>query len=226
MSYENPLENEDAAGRLGLVLMAVIVLMLVICACARADLTVSLGDFDQGIDNGTSDDVYVDHSYMASVVDVYTNRYTGPTDYENRIFGFDSWRADQVVLGTFVFEPMKIITDAWLTMVYSPIRGDSRTDILAIEGYGREYECGTNYRLRDLGWHGSRWEWSIGTMSLSPHIKELYDGKLNFALFDDTCLDYATLSIQGHNQTVPVPGALLLGMIGLGMAGIKLRRFV
>ena len=44
----------------------------------------------------------------------------------------------------------------------------------------------------------------------------------NYDWMDDACINYSILTVTG--QPVPVPGAVLLGVLGLGAAGMKLRR--
>lgn len=43
---------------------------------------------------------------------------------------------------------------------------------------------------------------------------------------DTVCIGWSELKVDGRPVPVPVPGAVLLGMLGLGYAGRRLRRFV
>jgi hypothetical protein len=68
---------------------------------------------------------------------------------------------------------------------------------------------------------------------LTPYAEYLYDGEAVFNLIngdpDAYIVDYMRLSIDGSvvpvpTVVVPLPGAVLLGVIGFGYAGLRLRR--
>ncbi len=222
------------------------VILLVLClgsVCA-GDIYM-LGDLDGGHYDGplSADHVYVDADHMQFVKDRWY-AYTGKVWYRNRITGFDSWMYEQNTPFSFAF-PERTLTEAWLTMVIAPTKGDFRTDVLTIEQ--------ENYhRLGDLGWDQSS-GFRVGTVDLMPYASYLDDGLLNLEVGDDSCVDFAMLTL---NQTpwdisalpvnkggvfppydpvprpplppnpnpVPVPSAAILGILGLGTAGVRLRR--
>ena len=64
----------------------------------------------------------------------------------------------------------------------------------------------------------------LGTLGLTAGENYAFD--LFFAERNPTQSDFiATTNIAFDNPVVPVPGALLLGLLGFGATGIKLRRF-
>ena len=70
------------------------------------------------------------------------------------------------------------------------------------------------------------WDVLAVTIDLMPYVDYLYDGHTTFNLIggstDVIVIDYMKLSIDG--SVVPLPGAVLLGTLGLSLAGWKLRR--
>jgi len=65
-----------------------------------------------------------------------------------------------------------------------------------------------------------------GTQTLEDTIRMLADGGLRIGLHVQGFLDGKSESYVNGPPVLPLPGAVLLGVLGLGAAGMKLRRWV
>ena len=80
---------------------------------------------------------------------------------------------------------------------------------------------GVNWNIGD--WFG--WSTEVFDVSVNPSL--VADGKLDItvkATKGDFYFNKSLLSVESDYVPIPVPGALLLGMLGLSAAGIKLRK--
>jgi hypothetical protein len=123
------------------------------------------------------------------------------------------------------------VTEAWLDLGFTNDSGDCVWRLCGtVVWNGREYV--------QVGYDGADWhslgEVDNGQYSLVVGIDWLNDdGSLDVAVevtnqawnTANACLDYSVLYGDLEAAHAPVPGAVLLGLVGLSLAGWKLRRY-
>lgn len=149
------------------------------------------------------------------------------------ILGIPGWDAMPIVEGTpltythtisgYLIPDEYLVTEAWLNLDFT----NDSTDKVTILWDNREYV--------EVGYDGTEWhdlgEVGDGQYVLIVGIDWLNDdGKLDVTINvtnpgwnpATAYLDHSVL--YGNVSVVPVPGAVLLGVLGLSAAGIKLRK--
>ena len=124
------------------------------------------------------------------------------------------------------FDAGQLVTEAWLEL-------DFTNDLLDGYHYGKWVKW-DNREWARVAWDGSAWvelgEIGSGQYELLLDIDWLNDnGELDVTIQVCNPLGTATAwldhsRLYGEVSCVPVPGAVLLGMLGLGAAGMRLRK--
>jgi len=222
-----------------------IILVLCLAATTSADIY-TLGDLDGGIYDGPGsiDDVYVESSWYQEIIDAGVD--------PSKPKPFDQWWRNYLVPMSFAFAPTTA-TEAYVQLVMQASDVAVTTDGARIEVYGNHYtfdELGwlplsrDEYEVRTL---------DLSSVVGTDYLGSLADGILSLIVSDDVSVDFAVLTIddspldidplasvysgRGVDPTlevapttyippnlVPVPASVLLGVLGLGTAGWRLRR--
>ena len=129
-------------------------------------------------------------------------------------------------------------------LIWSPLGGPAAINVSDLDAgllynvylyagyYGQTYTInGVSKSLTGLGWNDNQPAWTEGTHYVSFLGVSPAGGTIDIDIFD-TGIDTtpfgdspATVVSGMQIQAVPVPGAVLLGMLGLSVAGVKLRKF-
>jgi hypothetical protein len=115
--------------------------------------------------------------------------------------------------------PLEYVTSATLTVWLYDDYYDPSYPTSALYEYATVIYDGTEWNLGEVG--NDDYGHSITASLLS-------DGLLNITVKStggDFYFDQSKLCVNTCYSAVPVPGAFLLGMLGLGAAGIKLRKY-
>ena len=173
----------------------------------------------------------VDHVYVDP--DFYAWAEPDVLDYANDLGDFDQLEANHAMVFTFLIDPVPAdqIISAYLTIAMRATDGLVFNDRIDLESDRGPWDDSYRNGFSDLGWLPiSSSGTTIRTLDLSnvrgfDYRPFLSDGKFNVMVHDDESIDYAELTVTTTGTVVPLPPAVWLGVVGLGMVGwIKRRR--
>ena len=171
-----------------------------------------LGDEDNFHNDGSGsvDDVYIDPTWLSWV----------ETSAAVPVYGFDIISADHQIPFTFRYELAneESITSATLTVGVKAPGAPADTDMIWLD------HTDYSYAFENLGWLPIPTnQLIVRTLDLASVagdnlLQSLNDGQLNVLIEDDTCVDYAQLTL-----TV-IPEAATLLLLGLGAVMLRKRQ--
>ena len=196
---------------------AILVVMMIIMSVSSLAWAVPIetreyffGDVDNFHNDGSGsvDDVYIDPTWLSWV----------ETSAAVPVYGFDIISADHQIPFTFQYElaNKESITSATLTVGVKAPGAPATTDMIWLDHQDRSYS------FENLGWLPiSTNQLSVRSLDLANVtgdnlLQSLQDGQLNVLIRDDTCIDYAQLTLT----IIPEPSTLLL----LSLGGLFLRK--
>ena len=185
-------------------ILSLIVFCYIFCCPLLASTTQThiylLGDIDNFNYNGSGsiDDVYIDPVWKAWI----------EADTFQPIHSFDSFSADHQIPFTFLYElgEGENIISATLTFGLQAPGAPADTDGIFLDNTEKYYT------FENIGWLPiPTYEICVRTLDLASIegdniLSSLQDGQLNVRITDDTCVDYAQLTLI----TIPEPTTCLL----------------